>query len=76
MTTIRRTHVKLPNARAYAAFHAIVETQAAMNDDLGRTIQTSRTSRNWKNSVRSHGVAANEAMKLPVTLARPNTAQN
>jgi hypothetical protein len=30
----RRARVKLPNARAHAAFHAIVETQVAMGDEL------------------------------------------
>ena len=30
----RRARVKLPNARAHCAFHAIVETQVAMGDEL------------------------------------------
>jgi len=30
----RRARVELPNARAHATFHAIVETQVAMGDEL------------------------------------------
>jgi len=40
----RRTRVKLANARAHAAFHAIVETQVAMGDELpvARTLERLR----------------------------------
>jgi len=30
----RRARIKQPNARAHAAFHAIVETQVAMGDEI------------------------------------------